>query len=214
MTKVIAILNQKGGVGKTTIASNLGEGLKRNGLSVLLVDSDPQGSLRDWNEASEGSILPVVGLDRETLPKDIEAIKQGYDYVIVDGAPQSARLAGAAVRAANFVIIPVTPSPYDVWAASDLVDIVKARQVATDGQPPAYFLISRARKNTKLGAEVIEALEDYELPTLVARTTHREIYARSAADGLTVYQDQSAKDAIHEMDSIKQEVLEVLKNGV
>lgn len=214
MPKVIAVLNQKGGVGKTTISSNLAEALKHGGHSVLLVDSDPQGSLRDWNEASDGKIIPVIGLDRETLPKDLEAVKNRYDYVIVDGAPQSARLAGAAVRAADIVIIPVTPSPYDVWAAADLVEIVKSRQVATRGYPPAYFLISRARRNTKLGGEVIEALEGYELPTMEGRTIHREAYARTASDGLTVYQDKTATEAVAEMDQIKTEILEILNHGV
>ena len=214
MTTVIAVLNQKGGVGKTTIASNLGEAIKQTGRSVLLVDSDPQGSLRDWNEASEGSLLPVVGLDRETLPKDLNAVKAGYDIVIIDGAPQSAKLAGAAVRAADMVLIPVTPSPYDVWAASDLVEIIQARHSVTGGKPPAYFLISRARKNTKLSGDVSEALEGYQLPVFAGRTTHRETYARTAADGLTVYQDNSAGEAIEEMNCIRDELLEVLANGV
>ena len=127
MSTVIALLNQKGGVGKTTIASNLGKGLNRKEKSVLLIDSDPQGSLRDWNEASDGKVLPVVGLDRETLPTDLQAIKAGYDIIIIDGAPQIARLNAAAIKATDLVIIPVTPSPYDVWACADLVDLIKAR---------------------------------------------------------------------------------------
>ncbi len=214
MTYVISLLNQKGGVGKTTIASNLGEGLKRAGFSVLLVDSDPQGSLRDWNEAGEGQVLPVIGLDRETLPKDLEAVKHGYDLVIIDGAPQSARLAGVAVRAADLVLIPVTPSPYDVWAASDLVEIIKARHQVTDGKPPAHFLISRARKNTKLSGDVTEALQGYELPVMGSRTTHREVYARTAANGLTVYHDASATEAIEEMNAMKDELVRMLDHGI
>jgi chromosome partitioning protein len=77
MATVIAVLNQKGGSGKTTIATNLAHALQRDGYKVLLVDSDPQGSTRDWNEANGGNIIPVVGLDRETLAKDLQAISQG-----------------------------------------------------------------------------------------------------------------------------------------
>jgi chromosome partitioning protein len=214
MTQTISILNQKGGVGKTTITSNLGEAFKRSGLSILLVDSDPQGSLRDWNEASEGEVLPVVGLDRATLAKDIQSIKDQYDLVLIDGAPQSGKLAAAAIKAADLVLIPVTPSPYDVWACSDLVEALKARQEVAEGKPPARFLISRARKNTRLSGDLAEALSGYEIPTLQAGTIHREIYAQTAADGLTVFHDKNASDATSEIDAIKNEIMEILNNGI
>jgi len=114
MPKVIAVLNTKGGSGKTTIATNLAHALQRDGTNVLLVDSDPQGSTRDWNEANGGSIIPVVGLDRETLAKDLQGISAGYDWIVIDGAPQVAKLSVAAVKAADLVLIPVQPSPYDI----------------------------------------------------------------------------------------------------
>ena len=84
MTKIISLLNQKGGVGKTTLSTNIAMSLKEQDKKVLLVDSDPQGSLRDWNEANEGKLISVIGLDRETLAQDIEAVKNGYDYIIID----------------------------------------------------------------------------------------------------------------------------------
>ena len=116
---IISVLNQKGGVGKTTLTNNIGMAFHNLGKEVLLVDSDPQGSLRDWNEANDASILPVIGLDRETLPNDLKAVQKGYDIIIIDGAPQSTKLASAGVKCADIVLIPVTPSPYDVWASSD-----------------------------------------------------------------------------------------------
>lgn len=186
-TTVVAILNQKGGCGKTTIATNLAHAIALNGASVLLVDSDPQGSARDWNEANSGEIVPVVGLDRETLPKDLHAISSGYDWIIIDGAPQIAKLSAAAIRSADVVLIPVQPSPYDVWAAADVVDLVKTRQSVTNGIPKAAFLVSRAIVNTKLGSEVIGALEEYGLPVFAARTSQRVIYTDSASEGKTVF---------------------------
>ena len=120
---------------------------------VLLVDADPQGSARDWSEASDEGVCPVVALDRETLARDLPAITQGYDRVIIDGPPQIARISAAAVTASDVVLVPVQPSPYDIWSCADLVDIVAARRAATGGKPLAAFVISRAITNTRLSGE-------------------------------------------------------------
>ena len=153
----------------------------------------------------------MIGLDRETLAKDIDGVKEGYDIIIIDGAPQSARLAGAAVKAADLVIVPVTPSPYDVWACSDLVEIIKAKQEVTEGKPSCYFLISRARARTILSTDVKEALAGYGIPLLKSHTIHREVYAQTASNGLTIHSDHKAQDAINEMEQLKNEVLVALR---
>ena len=146
MSKIIAILNQKGGAGKTTIATNLAHALQLDGHKVILVDSDPQGSARDWNAASDGAILQVVGMDRSTLAKDIQSVVNNHDFIIIDGAPQIADLAIAAIKCADVILIPVQPSPYDIWACEDLVEIIKARQEIMNGKPKAAFVISRVIK--------------------------------------------------------------------
>lgn len=209
MPQVIAVLNQKGGSGKTTIAINLAHALKLAGSKVLLVDSDPQGSARDWNEANQGQVLPVVGLDRKTLPTDLDAISGGYDYVVIDGAPQLAKLAAAAIKCADLVLIPVQPSPFDIWATADLVELIKTRQTITEGKPLAAFVISRAIKHTKLSQEVNEALEEYELPILEQGTSQRVIYPTVASTGQTVF-SELGNPAIAEIEALAQEVLELL----
>ncbi len=76
MSKIIAVLNQKGGAGKTTLSTNLARALQLDGDKVLLIDSDPQGSARDWNAAANGELLPVVGLDRaRPSPKTFKRFK-------------------------------------------------------------------------------------------------------------------------------------------
>jgi chromosome partitioning protein len=184
---VIAVLNQKGGVGKTTIATNLVHGLILKNVSALLVDGDPQGSSRDWHEANGATLVPCVGLDRETLPDDLKSIWSGYKVIVIDGAPQIAKLSAAAIRAANLVLIPVQPSPYDVWATADLVELIKCRQEVSQGSPEAVFILSRVIKNTILGRDVLEALKDYKLPILEFGTSQYVAYAQTASRGESVF---------------------------
>jgi chromosome partitioning protein len=202
---VIAVLNQKGGSGKTTIATHLARALQIEGADVLLVDSDPQGSARDWAAVREDQPLTVVGIDRPTIERDIKNIAH-KDFVVIDGAPQAADLAVSAIKAASFVLIPVQPSPYDIWATADLVELVKQRIEVTDGKLQAAFVVSRAIKGTRIGSEVAEALVGYDLPILESRITQRVSYPSTAAAGTTVMDTEPAGDAAAEVRALAAEV--------
>lgn len=207
--KVIAVLNQKGGSGKTTIATHLARALQLEGADVLLVDSDPQGSARDWAAVREDQPVTVVGIDRPTIDRDLKNVAR-KDFVVIDGAPQAADLAVSAIKAADFILIPVQPSPYDIWATADLVELVKQRIEVTDGKLQAAFIVSRAIKGTKIGAEVAEALEGYGLPVLASRITQRVSYPGTAAIGTTVLDAEPASDAAAEVRSLAAEIREKL----
>lgn len=213
IVKVIAVLNQKGGAGKTTIATHLATALRLAGFTVTLVDSDPQGSARDWAAVREEHPLAVVGMDRPTIGRDLKSIAP-VDYVIIDGAPQAADLAVSAIKAADFVLIPVQPSPYDVWATSELVDLVKQRMEITDGKLQAAFVVSRAITRTKIGKDFSEVLEGYELPVLEARVHQRVSYPGSAVVGSTVLEDDPTGEGAKEMNQLMAEVTELLSKGV
>ena len=206
---VIAVLNQKGGAGKTTIATHLARALQLDGTDVLLVDSDPQGSARDWAAVREDQPLTVVGLDRPTLERDIKNVAR-KDFVVIDGAPQAADLAVSAIKAASCILIPVQPSPYDIWATADLVDLVQQRIEVTDGRLRAAFIVSRAIKGTRLGTEVVDALADYGLPILDSRITQRVIYPSTAAAGTTVMDADPSGDAAAEIRALAAELRQLL----
>lgn len=209
---IIAVLNQKGGAGKTTIATHLARALQMSGGDVLLVDSDPQGSARDWAAACDDQPVPVVGIDRPTIERDLKRITR-KDFVVIDGAPQAADLAVSAIKAASFVLIPVQPSPYDIWATSDLVELVKQRIEITNGGVKAAFVVSRAIKNTKIGNDIMAALRDYELPVLGARITQRVIYPGTAAKGTTVMDVEPHGDAAAEMKGLAAEITQLIKKS-
>jgi chromosome partitioning protein len=208
--QVIAVLNQKGGAGKTTIATHLARALQLSGADVLLVDSDPQGSARDWAAVREDQPVPVIGIDRPTIERDLKSVASGKDVVVIDGAPQAADLAVSAIKAANFVLIPVQPSPYDIWATADLVELVKQRIEVTDGKLKAAFVVSRAIKGTKIGAEVVEALSGYGLPVLKSRITQRVSYPSTAAGGTTVSDAEPNGEAAGEIMALANEIKQLL----
>ena len=119
---VLAVLNQKGGVGKTTLATNLAMSLAQQGQRVFLIDADSQGSALDWSAARKNELVfPVVGVPRDTLHREIDALAAPYDWVIIDGPPRVHTVAKSAIAASDIVLIPVQPSPYDVWAAKEVV---------------------------------------------------------------------------------------------
>ena len=208
--KVISVLNQKGGTGKTTLSTHLARALQLQGSDILLVDSDPQGSARDWAAFNENQTVPVVGIDRPTLDRDLKNIAK-KDFVVIDGAPRANEMIISALKVSNTVIIPVQPSPYDIWATSDLVDLIKQRIEVTDGKLKAAFVVSRVIKGTKIGSEIIEILEKYDLPVLETRITQRVIYPSSAAEGTTVLDQDPKGEAAQEIQNLTNEVLKLVK---
>lgn len=205
---IIGFLNQKGGVGKTTLAVNLAASLANTGSRVLLIDADPQGSALDWAAARQrDTLFSVVGFPRPTLHKEMTQLAQGYDHVIVDGPPRVTDLARSAIMASDLVVIPVQPSPYDIWAAEEVVKLIDEARVYKENLK-SVFVINRKITNTAIGRDVRDALAAYPVPALHASITQRVIYAEAAAQGLAVFELDSASAAKQEIDAFAKEVME------
>lgn len=207
---VITFLNQKGGVGKTTLSINVAGELAALGRRVLLIDMDPQGSALDWVAARESaSPFQVIGFPRATLHKEIVGLGQGFDVVIIDAPPRVTDLARSAIMASDLVVIPVQPSPYDIWAADDVVKLINESTVYKDNIACA-FAINRKIANTAIGRDVKEALEIYDKRIIVNTITQRVVFAEAAASGLTVRDIDPHSAATKEMHAFTLEILEIL----
>lgn len=208
---IIGILNQKGGVGKTTLSVNLAASLTLSGARVLLIDADPQGSALDWAAARDGEpLFSVVGLPRATVHKEIAQIGHGYDHIIIDGPPRVTDLARSAIMASDVVLIPVQPSPYDIWAADEVVKLIDEARVYKESLKAA-FVVNRKISNTAIGRDVREALEAYPVPSLEASITQRVIFAEAAAQGKAVHELDTGGIAASEIDAVITELMEFAK---
>lgn len=186
MAKIVSILNSKGGCGKSTLATNVARSIQLSGSNVIIVDSDPQGTARDWRRVNEDdNLVGVVGIDRPTLEKDIPVISHAFDYVVIDGAAKLQDMLISALKVSDVVLMPIQPSAADIWACSGLVELIKARREVA-GKPKGAFIVSRQIVGTNLAADIGEALKDFDLPVFKARTSQRVIYAEALSLGSTV----------------------------
>jgi chromosome partitioning protein len=205
--RVIGFLNQKGGVGKTTLAVHVADALARQGRRVLLVDADPQGSALDWAACRQGEPrFAVAGLPRASIHKELPALAKDYELVLIDGPPRVYDVAKSAIVASDLVLIPVQPSPYDVWAAKEIVDMLQTVAIYKPNLRSA-FVINRKIVNTALGRDVTEALAEYPIPVLNSAICQRVALAESAAQGQTVLEALPTQVAAQEIEALVHELL-------
>jgi chromosome partitioning protein len=207
--KIIAVAQQKGGSGKTTIAAHLAVALARTG-SVAILDVDPQGSLGEWLERREQRPgHPDPGLEFRTASgwgakREARSLSREHDVVIVDTPPKSDLEARHAIEAADLVLIPVQPTAVDLWATRPTVEMVGR------GGPPALLVVNRVPPRGAASAEIIAALDELGAPAAATRLGNRVAFSASMGEGATAIETAPGSRAAEEAEALAAEIARLL----
>jgi chromosome partitioning protein len=185
--RVITVAQQKGGSGKTTVAAHLAVALSRlDGSTIALLDVDPQGSLGEWFEARERRLGERhAGMGFRTASgwgarREAIGLARDYDFVVVDTPPKSDLEAKPAIEAANLVVIPIQPTPVDVWSSAATLGIIGRNSV------PALIVVNRVPPRSRMSDEMIGAILNLGADVAESRIGNRVAFAASMGEGSTV----------------------------
>jgi chromosome partitioning protein len=205
--RIITIAQQKGGAGKTTLAVHLALAWHEAGESVALVDIDPQGSLSRWFGIREAALgagktgITVAAVTGWRAGNEIEKLAGRHSLIVVDSPPHAETEAKMAIRAANLVVVPVQPSPLDLWATKPTVDIAAAERV------PLILVLNRVPSRNPLKEEVDKALAELGAPVALARLGNRSALSASMATGRSVGEAMPDSQAAKEVARLGRELL-------
>jgi chromosome partitioning protein len=202
---IVSIVNLKGGVGKTTITVNLAGALLEAGLRVILLDTDPQGSVLQWRSIEASFSLDVIHHPLPVNTDIVSTFSKGNDFLIFDTPPASGPITRSVVDVSDLAIIPVTPSPLDIWSSRETLDMVESCRQKRK-RPLAALLISRKIPGTRVGREARDALESYRLPIFTTEITQRVAYVEAMIAGVPVTSFSSRSEAASEVRSLCAEV--------
>ncbi len=212
---IISILNQKGGVGKTTLSIHIASTLSLGGYSVLLIDADTQRSALDWAASREKEpLFNVVGIPSANVHKEVKLLEPKYDFIVIDGPPRVYDVAKAVIAASDYIVIPVQPSPYDIWSAEEIVKLIEEvkNTLAAYKTIEAGFVINRKITKSVLGRDITEALSTYPFPVLESAIHQRVAFTESAAKGTSAIEEDPNSQAGVEIKALVMEILSKLSN--
>jgi len=203
---VISLVNQKGGVGKTTLAVNLSSAIFRRGRKTLLIDADPQGSVLQWQSTAENQSFSVIHHPRPLSDATIKSLSKGFDQVVIDAPPAIGELISSILDVADLAIVPVGPSPLDLWSSKETLSLIQQAR-KRNRKLKAKLLICRRIARTRVGREAREALETYGIEIFKTEIGQRVAYVEAMTSGLSVLEYAPHSEAAAEIVSLCEEII-------
>jgi len=209
---IISVVNQKGGTGKTTVATNLAVTLSKKGNDVLLIDADPQQSALEWkaDRPENLSAITVIGLPAPNLHQEIQHFKDKYSLIIIDGGGRVTATARAAVAVADFVLIPTLVSKPDVLSTQKFFKEVIEEAAAIKGSVSGAILLTMIKAGTIFNFSGQKQIESLGYPVLKSMVYHRIVYQEAISMGQSVTEYAPKSKASKEILKLTNELKEVL----
>jgi chromosome partitioning protein len=203
---VITIAQRKGGAGKTTLATQLAVAWARRGARVAALDIDPQGSFSTWVDLRRARLgAKAIGFDFAALPgwraaQWVDDRVGSTDLVVIDAPPHAETEARIAVRAARLVVVPVQPSPLDLWATAETL------KMAQDERRRSLVVLNRVPPRSRLTEDIAADLASAGTPIAATRIGNRVALAQAMALGLGVIENARMTPAAAEISALAEEI--------
>lgn len=202
---IISLVNQKGGVGKTTVAINLAACLARRCTRLLLIDADPQSTVIQWQSVENNMTFDVKHHPRIITYKDINQFSKGYNHLVIDAPPVMGEIIHSILAFSDLAIVPVGPSPLDLWSSEETIRMIGDVKKENHNLE-AKFLINRKISGTKVGGELRKALEIFNMGAFQTEICQRVVYVEALIYGVSVIQYAPQSKGALEFSSFCREV--------
>jgi chromosome partitioning protein len=203
---IISFLNQKGGVGKSTLSLNVAAQLARRGGKVLLIDADPQQTAAQWASLREETPFTVASLPRAKMARDAMKLAADYGHTIIDGPARGQDIAHSVVIASDIVIVPIEPGGPSVWAAAETIAAIQNGRAIKETLQAA-FLVSRKHRNTVIGREAKQYAAEEGIAILQSEIHSYVAFAEALTVGKTIFEWARSSAPAKEIERLSKELL-------